>query len=155
MNPEALPFNAFDVILFVVLVVGIVRGRKHGMSEELMPLITWMAILFICAVAYEPVGSYFTQTTGLFSKLSCYIISYVGVALIVLGLFAWLKRGLGGKLLGSDIFGKAEYYLGMGSGLIRFACILLVLLAVLNARFYTAQEVKAEEKFQNDVYGSH
>ena len=155
MNPESLPFNAFDVILFVVLVVGIFRGRKHGMSEELMPLLTWLAILFICAVAYEPLGSLFTEQAGLFSKLSCYIISYVGLALIIIGLFAWLKRGLGGKLLGSDLFGKAEYYLGMGSGLIRFACITLVLLAVINARYYTAQEVKAEEKFQNDVYGSH
>ncbi len=155
MNPESLPFNAFDVILFVVLVVGIFRGRRHGMSEELMPLITWLAILFICAVAYEPIGSLFTSGTGLFSKLSCYIIAYVGLALIVLLLFAWLKRALGGKLLGSDLFGKAEYYLGMGSGLIRFACITLVLLAVLNAPYYTSQEVKAEEKFQNDVYGSH
>jgi uncharacterized membrane protein required for colicin V production len=155
MNPESLPFNAFDVILLVVLAVGIFRGRKHGMSEELMPLITWLSILFICAVAYEPIGSLFTTSTGMFSKLSCYIIAYVGLALIILVLFAWLKRGLGGKLLGSDLFGKAEYYLGMGSGLIRFTCIVLAVLALLNARYYTSQEVKAEEKFQNDVYGSH
>src|SRR5262249_16894205 len=89
------------------------------------------------------------------SKLFCYIIAYVGTALVIVLLFAGIKRALGGKLLGSDLFGKAEYYLGMGSGLIRFACILLVVLAVLNARYYTVQEVKAEEKFQNDVYGSH
>jgi uncharacterized membrane protein required for colicin V production len=155
MNPDYLPFNGFDVVLFIVLVVGIYRGRKQGMSGELMPLATWLAILLVCAVAYEPIGSLFTSETGLFSKLFCYIIAYVGTALVIVLLFAGVKRALGGKLLGSDLFGKAEYYLGMGSGLIRFACILLVVLAVLNARYYTVQEVKAEEKFQNDVYGSH
>jgi hypothetical protein len=53
------------------------------------------------------------------------------------------------------LFGRAEYYLGIGSGLIRFACVLLVGMALLNARHYTEQQVKAEEAFQNDMYGSH
>ena len=43
----------------------------------------------------------------------------------------------------------------MGSGLVRFSCFVLVGLALLNARYYTPAEVKAEEKFQNDMYGSH
>src|SRR5215831_8318734 len=152
MNPDYLPFNAFDVVLLVVLVGGIYRGRKLGMSGELMPLATWLTILFVCAIAYEPIGSLFTQSTGLFSKLFCYIIAYVGTALIIVLLFAGIKRALGGKLLGSDLFGKAEYYLGMGSGLVRFICMLLVGLALLNARYFSPDEVKAMENFQNDVY---
>ena len=154
MNADFLPFNAFDVILAVVLVIGIFRGRKHGMSAELMPLITWLAILFVCAVAYEPIGSLFGQTTKLFSTLSCYLMAYVGVALILAVLFATIKRSLGGKLLGSDLFGKAEYYLGMGSGFVRFTCILLVVLAVLNARYYSDQEIRAMQKYQDQWYGS-
>jgi len=152
---NSLPFNGFDLAMVVILIVGIYRGRKQGMSVELLPLLTWLTIIFVCALAYEPIGSFFLGTTSLFSTLSCYLLAYTGAALVVVAVFAGLKRGLGGKLLGSDLFGRAEYYLGMGSGLIRFACILIVGLAVLNARYYSAEEVRAEERFQNDVYGSH
>jgi hypothetical protein len=78
---------------------------------------------------------------------------YITAALVILGLFALVKHRLGGKLIGSDIFGRSEYYLGMASGLVRFACILLAVLAVLNARYFSPQEVRAMEAFQNDVYG--
>jgi uncharacterized membrane protein required for colicin V production len=152
---NSLPFNGFDLALVVILILGIVRGRKQGMSVELMPLLNWLLVVFVCAVAYEPIGSWFLGTTSLFSALSCYLIAYAGAALVIVTLFAGVKRSLGGKLLGSDMFGRAEYYLGMGSGLIRFACILLAGLALLNARLYTVEEVRAEERFQNDVYGSH
>jgi uncharacterized membrane protein required for colicin V production len=149
-----LPFNFFDVLLVVVLVVGILRGRKHGMSEELLGLLKWIGILVVCALAYEPMGKLLTDTSP-FSLLASYVIAYLSAALIILALFAGIKRALGGKLLGSDIFGKAEYYLGMGSGLVRFVCMLLVALALLNARYYSPAEVEASQKFQNEVYGSN
>jgi len=155
MSMDGLPFNAFDVFLVAVLIVGIYQGRKRGMSGELLNVIKWLAILLVCAIAYEPIGSLCGQTVTFFSTLACYLIAYLGAALIVMLLFVAVKRALGGKLLGSDLFGRAEYYLGMGSGLIRFACVLLVGMALLNARHYTEQEVRAEEAFQNDVYGSH
>ena len=70
-------------------------------------------------------------------------------------LFVGIKRVLRGKLVGSDIFGRTEYYLGMGSGLVRFSCMLLAALALLNARYFSPTEVRAMEKFQDDVYGSN
>jgi uncharacterized membrane protein required for colicin V production len=153
MSLDKLPINVFDFALIVVLVAGVTRGRKHGMSEELMSLIKWLAVLFGCAVVYEPLGKWFAQETP-FSLLSSYLMVYVGVALLILGSFALAKHSLGGKLLGSDIFGRAEYYLGMGAGLVRYSCILLAALALLNARYFSPQEVKARAAFQNDVYGS-
>ena len=155
MSLDKLPFNAFDLALLAILVLGVHRGRRLGMSEELLPLCKWLAILFGCALVYEPVGSLLSQTTGIFSLLFCYLIAYVGVAVVVLLLFAAFKHALGGKLLGSDLFGRGEYYLGMGSGLVRFTCILLAALALLNARYFSPAEVRAMEKFQNDVYGSN
>src|SRR5713101_6410165 len=134
MNLDKLPVNAFDIVLVAVLVAGVLRGRKHGMSEELLGLIKWLAILLGCALAYEPVGQFFLSTTSVFSRLSCYVMAYVATALLILILFATVKRALGGKLLGSDIFGGAEYYLGMGAGFVRFSCMLLAALALLNAR---------------------
>ena len=155
MDLNALPFNAFDLLLVVVLGFGLFNGRKAGMSAELLRLAKWLAIVFVCAVAYEPVGSFFNQETGLFSSLSCYLIAYVGAALVVVLLFLGIHRVLGGKLLGSDVFGKAEYYLGMGSGLVRAACMTIFALALLNARYFSPKEVQAMEKYQNDLYGSN
>jgi uncharacterized membrane protein required for colicin V production len=155
MNLDALPFNTFDVLLVVILGAGLYHGRKAGMSGELLSMAKWLAIVFVCAVAYQPVGAYFVQSTDMFSTLSCYLMAYVGSALIIILIFAGINRALGGKLLGSDLFGGAEYYLGMGSGLVTYACILLAGLALLNARFFPSSEVKAMERFQNDVYGSN
>jgi uncharacterized membrane protein required for colicin V production len=155
MSVDKLPVNLFDIVLVGVLVIGILRGRKHGMSEELLPVLKWFALLCACALAYEPLGSLFSQSSRVFSMLTCYVMAYIAIGMTVLILFAAVKRGLGGKLVGSDIFGKAEYPLGMASGCIRAACTLLAVLALLNARFFSPAEIKAMEKFQNDVYGSN
>jgi uncharacterized membrane protein required for colicin V production len=155
MNLDKLPINLFDLIVIVVLAAGIYRGRKHGMSEELIKLLQWLAILFGCAAVYEWGGQMFGEFTSMFGRLSRYLMAYVGGALLIVLLFALVKRSLGGKLLGSDFFGRAEYYLGMGSGLVRFSCMLLAALALLNARYFSPTEVRAMEKFQDDVYGSN
>ncbi len=152
---DQLPINAFDFILVVVLIAGLWTGRKHGMSQELISLLKWLSILVICSLAYEPGGQFFKGLTGMFGMLTCYILVYIAVASAVVMLFALVKRALGGKLIGSDVFGPAEYYLGMGSGLVRFTCILLFVLALLNSRYYSPTEVKAMQKFQDDVYGSN
>lgn len=153
MSLDALPFNAFDLALVVILGIGIYQGRKEGMSQGLIPLFRWLCIIFLCAVAYEPVGQFFNQSANLFSALACYVIAYVGMAIMVVLFFIGIKRALGGKLLGSDVFGSSEYYLGMGSGLVRYICIIIAFLALLNARLYSTAEIKAREKYVNDMYG--
>ena len=155
LSLDALPFNAFDLLLLVVLAAGIARGRKHGMSEELLSLLQWLAIVLVGATLYEPGGLVLGQFTSLLGRLSCFLLAYLGVALVVMLLFALLKRALGGKLLGSDVFGRTEYYLGMSSGFIRAFCVLLAGLALLNARYFSPTEVRAMEKFQDDMYGSN
>src|ERR1035437_8308255 len=155
MSLDQLPFNFFDALLVAVLFSGIARGRKNGMSEELLGLIQWLAVLIGCSVTYEQGGNRLGQFTSMFGRLTCYLLAYVGGPLLILLVFGGIKRSLGGKLLGSDIFGRSEYYLGMASGLVRWTCILLAALALLNARYYNPTEVRAMEKFQDDVYGSN
>jgi len=152
---DRLPINLFDLVVLMMLTAGIFRGRKHGMSEELLSLVKWLAIIFGCAAFYQPGAVLLAQFTTMFGQLACYIMAYLAAALLFFLLFAGIKRALGGKLLGSDIFGRSEYYLGMGSGLVRFSCMLLAALALLNARYFSPTEVRAMEKFQDDVYGSN
>ena len=69
MSLEQLPINLFDLVVIVVLALGIFRGRKHGMSEELLSVATWLAILFGCAALYQPGGELLTQFTSIFGRI--------------------------------------------------------------------------------------
>jgi uncharacterized membrane protein required for colicin V production len=155
MNSLQLPFNWFDLAIVIFLVVGINFGRKHGMSVELLGALKWLAIIVVCAAVYQPFSLFITTSSDVFSKLSANIIAYIGLGLMIATVFAFLKKTFGGKLVGSDVFGRSEFYLGMVAGALKFLCILFVALALLNARLYTQAEVKANLKYQNDVYGSN
>jgi len=148
-----LPINWFDILVVIVLVVGYSRGRKHGMSKELLQVMKWMTVVLVSAIGYEPLGLWLDSTIHL-GRLTSYVISYCFVAVLVLLLFTFLSESLERKLAGSDAFGKSEFYLGMPAGVLRFACIMLAILALLNARLYSTAEIKAMQKFQNDNYGS-
>jgi uncharacterized membrane protein required for colicin V production len=152
MSLDSLPFNWFDLTLVVVLAMGIHRGRQRGMSEELMTVLQWVAIIITCSIAYQPIGDWLASVS-LFSHLTSYIVAYLSIAVLVSIGFVLFKRLFRGKLIGSDAFGRAEYYLGMPAGMVRFGCILLAALALLNARFYSQKEIQAELAYQNDVYG--
>jgi uncharacterized membrane protein required for colicin V production len=153
LNMDNLPVNWFDLAVVGLLLVGILRGRKRGMSQEFLDVFKWLALVIACGFLYQPVGDMMPHS-AVFGRLGAYVTAYVSIAIIVLSVFAILKRAMGGKLIGSDKFGNAEYPLGMASGMIRFACMIIAALALLNARSYTSDEVNAEMKFQNDNYGS-
>lgn len=147
MSLDNLPFNWFDIVLTMVLVMGVFRGRKRGMSEELMTVLLWLAIVVTSSVAYEPIGDWLASVS-LFSRLMCYVTAYLVTAACVSLAFLLFKRAFRGKLVGSDAFGKAEYYLGMPAGMVRFGCVLLAGLALLNAPFYTRAEIQAYKDYQ-------
>jgi uncharacterized membrane protein required for colicin V production len=154
MSLDKLPINVFDFAVMVALVLGLLRGRKHGMSEELTDLIKWLAIVICCSIVYAPAGQWFASSSP-FSLLASFMMVYITVAMLILGFFALAKHRLGGKLVGSDIFGRAEYYLGMASGVVRVSCVLIAFMALLNARYFSPMEVRAMEKYQDDLYGSN
>ena len=153
MNTTHLPFNWFDVAVVIFLLMGLRSGRKHGMSQEFMVMLSWIALVLLCGIAYEPLGQWFATTIGM-GKLLAYIFAYLLTAGFVAVVFVFLKRVIGDRLVGSDTFGKAEYYLAMPAGMLRFACIIIAFLAVLNARLYQTSEIKAMTKFQDENYGS-
>jgi uncharacterized membrane protein required for colicin V production len=149
----SLRFDWFDIAMLLVLGFGLQRGRKHGMSTEIMLVLKWIAIIVVGGFTYNVLGDVITDST-VFTRLSAYLMAYIGTALFITVAFLGIKKMANGKLVGSDVFGSGEYYLGMMAGVVRYACILIFGLALLNAPLYTKSEIDADLKFQNDVYGS-
>lgn len=145
--------NWFDLVALVMVGVGVFVGRKRGMSSELLDLIQWLLIVFVAAMASDPFGRALGDLTG-FSPLSTFVMAYLLTAVLIKVLFVIIKRMAGEKLVGSDVFGNFEYYLGMVAGGIRFACITLFALALLNAKPVADAELAAQVKYQNDNLGS-
>src|ERR1051325_602728 len=124
LSLDKMPFNWFDAVLVGLLIWGLHRGRKHGMSDELIGLLKWLTVVIVCALAYPAVGERISDS-AVFGHLSGYLMAYFEIALVIAVVFAYLKKAVGGKLLGSDVFGRTEFYLGMVAGMVRWACILI------------------------------
>jgi len=151
-----LPINWFDVFVVIFLGVGAFVGRKRGMSQEVLPLFKWITLALVCGFCYQPIAIEIANDT-MFSLFAASLLAYLGLALVVYGVFALVGSKLGGKIVGSDAFGASEYYLGIFSGIIRFACILIFGLALLNARLFSDVEISARQKyvqqnFDNDFF---
>jgi len=153
MSLDKLPFNWFDLVLVTVLIMGILRGRKRGMSEELMTVLLWLGIVFSCSVVYEPLGDWLLSVS-LMNRLTCYVTAYLITAGGVALTFLLFRRFFHGKLVGSDAFGKAEYYLGMPAGMVRFGCVMLATLALMNAPHYTQKEIQDYKDYQMKNFDS-
>jgi uncharacterized membrane protein required for colicin V production len=151
MKPD-LFFNWFDLVAVAFLALGVVVGRKRGMSMELLAVLQWLLIIIVGALAYDPLGRVFVDVTGL-NAVFCFISAYLLVAVGMKLLFVVLKRMSGEKLLGSDTFGGYEYYFGMAAGGLRYLCILLFLLAVLHAPQISDAELDKQLKAQKEDLG--
>jgi uncharacterized membrane protein required for colicin V production len=142
-----------DLLVVILLVVGVLRGRKRGMSEELLDVIKWSLIVLVAGMLYEPSGRWLSQMS-VFSLLSSYVFAYVAIAVLIFATFALIRSRIGEKLIGSDVFGRSEYYLGMVAGGYRYVCVMLVAMAFLNARYYTPAEISASNKYQDWNFGT-
>lgn len=146
-----LHLNLFDLAVVVWLIIGFFMGRKHGMSQELLPLTQWIAVVISASLFYRVIALPLSQRTGL-TLLPCALASYVFIGCVVYGLLGNLKKKLDDKFQEGDYFGNGEYYLGMASGVVRFMCILICMLAVMNARIITKAERDATLAMQKQNF---
>ncbi|HMJ65299.1 MAG TPA: CvpA family protein [Candidatus Binatia bacterium] len=145
-------FSWVDLAIVLLVVTGIVRGRKRGMSEELLDIIKWVAVLTAVAFILRPAGEMLAVST-MFSLLSCYVFVYTIIVVLMKLIFGFVRRQIGDKLVSSDFFGSAEYYLGMVAGAFRYLCVIVVAMAFLNARYYSPEEIAADAAFQQNNFG--
>ena len=66
--------------------------------------------------------------------------------MMITSIFATVKRKMGEKVFESDLFGKAEYPLGMVAGMVRYGCMLMMMLAVLNAFVLDYAQIEIKKK---------
>jgi uncharacterized membrane protein required for colicin V production len=147
-----MPFGWFDIVLVAVLLFGAFRGRKHGMTMEILPTFRLLAIVLAASFGYEFAGDIFHNFFGL-SRVECNCLGYVTVALAVWILFIPLYSFLTPRLTGSNLFGGAEYYLGIFAGVARYACIIFFALALMNAPRYSAGEIQEQKDFAFKTFG--
>ena len=152
MASSGLSFNWFDVAVIVILAFGLFRGRKNGMSRELLPAFQWVALVLVCGLGYSLVARIFRNATGL-NQLTSDVLAYLLLASVVWVLTSIPKHKFADRLAVSNFFGASEFYLGMLVGMIRFACILLAALALLNAPFYTTADIAAHAAYVQRWYG--
>lgn len=151
---DAVPGNLFDGVVLILLIIGILRGRKRGMSEEILSLFQVLTVLVVCGLYHDRLGQIFAKLSGV-TLLYGYLFCYLAMLIIITVLFSSLKRAVGEKLVSSDLFGRLEYYLGMVAGVLRYFSYVVILIAVLHAFTYTEQEVRLEVKKQQDSLGDN
>jgi uncharacterized membrane protein required for colicin V production len=149
---DNLPVNWFDGVVGAMLIIGFFRGRKRGMTKEILPLLKWVSLVVVCGLWYQMAAQLLVNTAQLSQVPSC-IFGYLLLAFVIVLVFMFLKWLLASRLGDKSLFGGGEYYLGMLSGMIRFACMLLAVLALLNAPVYTAQDIKQHEAYVKRWFG--
>lgn len=153
LSTDNLPVNWFDGTILIVLGFGLFRGRKNGMTKEVIPLIQWIAIVITAGLCWSFVADFYHTTCGLSSKLSSAVFGYLSIALVIFIIFSFIKKAVQPRLTGSNVFGNSEYYLGIPSGILRYACILIFALALIHAKFYTSAEIAATKAYNQKWYG--
>jgi len=154
-------FNWFDVALIGMVILGFWRGRKNGMSKEFIPLVQWLVTIIGGAFGYQPLGDELIRLGVIrdvfgknFTELTAaYLTAYLLITVVVLVVFSSFKRWAKAKLEGSTAFGSGEYYLGIVAGVLRFLCMVLFALALLNAPVYTQADVIQARNFNNRWFG--
>ena len=142
-----------DFVTILVIAVGIMRGRKRGLSEELLDTTMWILILVVGGFFYHNLGDLMNQKP-LLSRLTYYMLSYLLIALGIKIVFTFIKAKFGAKIVESDLFGRVEFYGGMAAGAVRFTCVYLFLFSLLHAPHYSAEFLAKRAKDVDYNYGS-
>jgi uncharacterized membrane protein required for colicin V production len=149
---DNLPLGWFDFVFVAVLLFGLYRGRKNGMTKEFVPMFRWIAVMVAATLGYEFAGQIFHNFTPV-GQAGSNVLGYLTVAFIVFLVFIPIDSFLTPRLTGSNFFGGTEYYLGILAGFIRYLCLIFFALALMNAPHYTAAEIQAQKDYAFQTFG--
>jgi uncharacterized membrane protein len=121
----------------------------------------WLAILLAAGLGHIFLANWFEQHGYVrqvfgnhFNERTAALMSaYLSISFVIFFIFAILKQKLNPKLEGSSFFGGNEYYWGVAASVIRYVCLVLVVLALLNAPIYTSADIAATQAYNARWYG--
>jgi len=145
--------GVFDLFAVGLIIFGIIRGRVRGMSQELLDVFEWLVIVAAGGFLYVPLGKLIASNVHL-SLLFSYLLAYIGIMIVVQILFGFIKKAVGEKIVSADAFGSLEFYLGMIAGGVRYACMIIFVLAILNAKYVPPEQVAAQKKAVQENFGT-
>lgn len=148
---HGMPFNWFDIAAVVVLGFGIFRGRRNGMSKELLPLVQWLVLVSVSGLVYPKLAGVLARFVP--DKFWTCLLSYLALAMVVFIVFAIIRQQIAEKLVARDFFKGGEYYLGMMAGVVRYACVLIFVLALMNAPVYSAADIAKAKAYNARWFG--
>ena len=154
LTTDNLPVNWFDVALIVVIGFGLFRGRKNGMTKEIIPTFQWIAIVAAAGFGYNFLAQIYINSCGMGQhKAWAAFLAYLTIALVIWLIFSGIQKVVKPRLEGSNAFGSSEYYLGMPCGMIRYLCITIFFLALIDARYYSSADIAAAKAYNERWYG--
>lgn len=139
-------YHWFDLVFLIIIVSGLLYGRKRGLSVELIPLVQWITLVIICGTFCEPIGAPIASLIEI-QPNAAFVFTYLLLAAGVSYVFWQIKQTIAKGLPGADYFGAAEFPLGAAAAAIRFICILFACLALLSSQYIP------EEDLAEPVYG--
>lgn len=154
MNASGITLSWFDLVASAMIVAGIFHGRKNGMSQELFNTMKWLAMLTISALVYLPIGKLilrFVPIAPIYAYVSAYILANVALKAILVT----VRKKVKDKMSGSDVFGRAEFPLGMIAGAFQYACMIVMFMAVLNAKYVDEEALLRQAAQQKKDMGEN
>ncbi len=153
--------TAFDIILAAVIAFGFWRGRRNGMTKEIIPLSQSLVMIIACTLGYGILGQFLAHSGVIHSVFGTFIkentaaavTAYLLIALVVYMAFSPLKVRFRERVDGGNSFGNSEYYLGMMSGVVRYTCLAVFCLALLNAPVYSQFDIQNRQEFNKHWFG--
>ncbi|MCD6048621.1 MAG: hypothetical protein K0Q55_24 [Verrucomicrobia bacterium] len=138
-------YHGFDIVILILIISGLLYGRKRGLSVELLPLAHWLTLVIVCGTFSEPIGAPIAALIEI-QPNAAFVFVYLILAGAVTYGFWTLSRTVAKGLPGSKCFGEAEFPLGAVAAAIRFVTILFVGMALTSAQ-YIPEEDLAEPRF--------
>ena len=136
----------FDLITLIVVISGLLYGRKRGLTLELVPLLHWITLIIVCGTFYAPIGAPIARWVEI-QPNEAYVFVYLFLAVLVSYGFWTIKRTIAKGLPGSKCFGDAEFPLGAAAAAVRFVCIQFACLALISAQYVPAEELSEQPYF--------
>ncbi len=152
MDAIGLSFRWFDLVAVALIFVGVFHGRKNGMSQELFNTLKWLVMLSVAPLLYHPLGKFLLKFVPL-KAMYVYVGAFIIIAVILKGVLMTVRKKIKDKMSGSDVFGSAEYPLGMLAGGFQYSCLLVMIVACLNAKYVDEEALKRQDQFQRDAMG--